>query len=74
MVINACADRGEFLLHVKHYNVMSAIFFLVIIPAVIAFLFSLFVAYYALLDVHQRQLPSSDSEGQRIKIDVPGQP
>ncbi|AIF83123.1 hypothetical protein NTE_01050 [Candidatus Nitrososphaera evergladensis SR1] len=54
---------------------MSAILLLVVIPSVIAFLFSVFVAYYAFSDVSERQFSSSESDAHRLNIEVPsGQP
>jgi hypothetical protein len=54
---------------------MSGILLLVVIPAVIAFLFSLFVAYYAFSDVRERQSSSGNSGTHRLNIEVPsGQP
>ncbi|MEO9363694.1 MAG: hypothetical protein ABI348_07320 [Nitrososphaera sp.] len=48
---------------------MSAILLLVVIPAVIAFLFSLFVAYYALSDASERLQSSSESGAHRLEIE-----
>ncbi|HEU4984039.1 MAG TPA: hypothetical protein VFT58_00250 [Nitrososphaera sp.] len=52
---------------------MSAILLLVVIPAVIAFLFSLIVAYYALSDASER-LSDSESGVHRLNIEAPDQP
>ncbi|WP_075055434.1 hypothetical protein [Nitrososphaera viennensis] len=63
-------------MYARHYYVvMSAILFLVVIPAVIAFLFSVFVAYYAFSDASERQLSSGEPDAHRLSIEVPsGQP
>ncbi|HVX02229.1 MAG TPA: hypothetical protein VHA09_03670 [Nitrososphaera sp.] len=53
---------------------MSGILLVVIIPAIIAFLFSMLVAYYAFADVSERQLPSGEPNVHRLKIEMPGQP
>lgn len=53
---------------------MSGILLIVIIPAIIAFLFSVLVAYYAFADVSERQLPASEAGAHRLNIEVPGQP
>jgi ABC-type transporter Mla subunit MlaD len=57
-------------------QLMSAILLLVVIPAVIAFLFAIFVAYYAFADVNERQYNNSNtsdfSDVHRLNVGAPG--
>lgn len=51
---------------------MSAILLLVVIPAILAFIFSLFVAYYAFADVNER-LDIYFGFPDRVRLSVPGE-
>lgn len=50
---------------------MSGIIFLVVIPAVLAFIFAVFVAYYAFADVEER-LDYYYGFPDRVRLGVPG--
>lgn len=50
---------------------MSGILFLVVIPAILAFIFSVFVAYFAFADVNER-LNSYFGFPDRIRLNVQG--
>lgn len=50
---------------------MSAMLFLIVIPAILAFIFAVFVAYYAFADVEQR-LDYYYGFPDRVRLNVPG--
>lgn len=50
---------------------MSAVLFLIVIPAVLAFIFAVFVAYYAFADVEER-LDIYYGFPDRVPLNVPG--
>lgn len=51
-------------------TIVSGVVFLVVMPAIIAFLFAVFVAYFALSEANERQL-NLDSNAHSLEIEVP---